>query len=133
MAIVVDGQRHDSPHRRDSGSPASLDGKLQGNKERVCALPFLSLGAKEPDIVSWEPRWPPGCKATNILWSPLRRWMGYVHIRLRDLQTWEKRDPGRWNVEQRIRAVYREACAKVSHRWRHLISLSLSLSLSLSS
>ena len=53
-------------------------------------------------------------RATEVMWAPLRQWMGPVHMRLHDLQMWErKRDGG--HVQHRI---HLESCRRAWARRR---------------
>ena len=55
-------------------------------------------------------------RATEVLWAPLRQWMGEVHMGLHDLQMWERTWDG--NVQHRVRELYLESCSEASARWR---------------
>ena len=51
-------------------------------------------------------------RATEVLWEPLRRWMG-----LHDLKMWERRHDGR-HVQYRIHEFYWKSCSYAWRRWR---------------
>ena len=55
-------------------------------------------------------------RATEVLWAPLRQWMGQVHMGLHDLQMWERTWDG--NVQHRVHELYLESCSDASARWR---------------
>ena len=55
-------------------------------------------------------------RATEVLWAPLRQWMGQVHMGLHDLQMWERTRDG--HVQHRIHELYLESCSDAWARWR---------------
>ena len=56
-------------------------------------------------------------KAVEVLWGPLRWWMGNVHMGLHDLEMWERSTDG-GHVQARIQEIYLESCRQASSRWR---------------